>query len=249
MASLPILENLSVQLLTTLARGPYGDTINIVTQPDSEPGQAYATLKALFDQTKRMYSPEPFLSADAQGLRELDQRATVRKANLATFVSSVFGSQDVGFYHLNEHFLETFVPENGKLLKAQGALYLDLKTQAYISALSTGERGKEDILADLFPPGMETFLLQRRGGTMLTPSETDFVNRARSRRDHLFVEAGDGTEEKVTQLMEKYVWQDFLRDVSLYIGRNIESIISIPGVSTLILFLSIALVTKNQDTN
>jgi hypothetical protein len=36
-------------------------------------------------------------------------------------VSSVFGSQEVGFFHLKEHFLDTFVPDGGsRMLKSQG---------------------------------------------------------------------------------------------------------------------------------
>ncbi|KAL7266481.1 TTAGGG repeat binding factor [Rhizina undulata] len=219
--SLPILDNLSTQILTTLGKGPYQETLNIVTQPDSDQGQAYNTMKALFDQTKKLYTHEAFLSADELKLDLPEQRTTVRKVNLATFVSSVFGSQEVGFFHLNEHFLDTFVPDGGRLLKSQGALYLDLKTQAYISAMSTNERGKEEILTDLFPDEMKDFLLARRPGARhLTPSELDFVARLKQRRQHLML-IGDEVN-----LSEKYVWQEFLKDVSSYVSKNYESIIA-----------------------
>ncbi|RPA85199.1 hypothetical protein BJ508DRAFT_205561, partial [Ascobolus immersus RN42] len=220
-ASLPILDNLSTQILQTLGKGPYQETLNIVTQPDSDQGQAYGALKALFDQTKKLYTAEAFLAAEELKLDTAEQRAIVRKVNMATFVSSVFGSQEVGFFHLNECFLDTFVPDGGRLLKSQGALYLDLKTQAYISAMSTNERPREDILADLFPDDMEDQLKARRPGTKsLTPSELDFCSRAQKRKQHLL----DLPPE--TPLSEKYVWQDFLKDVSYYVCKNYEQLLS-----------------------
>jgi hypothetical protein len=201
----------------------------MVTQPESDPGQAYATLKSLFDQTKKLYSNhDAFLDAYQLGLHDPAYRATIRKANLATFVSSVFGSQDVGFYHLNEHFLETFVPEGGKLLKSQGGLFLDLKTQAYISAMAhtaSSERTKAEILDDLFPEDMDQRLLARRpGAKQLQPGELDFLTRARSRRDMLMNEDDEGENGK--DLTEKYIWNEFLREVSAYVSKNLDAIVS-----------------------
>ncbi|KAI9845689.1 MAG: TTAGGG repeat binding factor [Thelocarpon superellum] len=224
--SLPILENLSIQTLETLAKPSYQETLNIVTEPTSPQGQAYAALKALFDQTKKLYSPhEPFISAHDLDYHAPEHRGIIRKANLATFVSSVFGSQDVGFYHLNEYFLETFVPEGGRLLKSQGGLFLDLKTQAYLSAMANGERSRDEILEDLFPDSLGERLMSRRPhAKQMTPSEVDFVKRARSRRDHLRSEPDD--EASLAALPDKYVWEDFLRDVSGYVSRNFHDLVS-----------------------
>lgn len=178
-------------------------------------------MKSLFDQTKKLYTTEAFLSADELKFELPEQRATIRKVNLATFVSSVFGSQEVGFFHLNEHFLDTFVPDGGRMLKNQGSLYLDLKTQAYISAMSTNERTKEEILEDLFPSNMEQILLDRSPGRkQLTPSEADFVGRLNHRRQHLLHEPDDSA------LSDKYVWQDFLKEVSWYVSKNHEQIVA-----------------------
>ena len=212
----------AIQILNTFAKSTYQEIITIVNQPDSEPGQAYATLKSLFDHTKKVYSVnEPFLSAFTLGLHETSQVETIRFANLATFVSSVFGSQDVGFYYLNEYFLDTFVSDGGRLLKSPGALYLDLKTQAYISAMSHGERSREELLRDLFPDDLEKRLLSRRhGAKQLAPSEADFVKRAHKRRDFLLAEVNN--EDLIAALPEKYHWEDFLRDVSTFITRHFE---------------------------
>lgn len=218
----------AVQILETLAKGSYQETLTIVAEPESLPGQAYSTLRSLFDHTKKLYcAHEPFLSAANLNLHAPEYSNIIRKANLATFFSSVFGSQDVGFYHLNEYFLETFVPYGGRLLKSQGGLYLDLKTQAYISAMSNGERSRDEILEDLFPADLEARLISRRpGAKQLTPSEVDFVKRARSRRDHLLSEPDD--KEAIAALPDKYVWEDFLRDISGYVSRNLEELIGVP---------------------
>jgi protein TBF1 len=213
-----------------LAKGTYQESIDIVTNPQSDPGQAYETLKSLFDQTKKLYSlQDAFLSSDELHLVEHDHRAAIRKANLATFVSSIFGSQDVGFYHLNEHFLDTFVPDGARLLKSQGGLYLELKTQAYISSLAQGIRSKTEILEDLFPEDMEAQLLLRRpGARQPTPSELDFLNRAKSRREHLLNETDDDNEQSQAALMKKYDWLDFLKDVSNYVSKNYHVIVAQP---------------------
>jgi protein TBF1 len=87
----------------------------------------------LFDATKKqIYSEgdfQAFLDPDFLGFREMQERKVIRKANVATFISSVFGSVDVGFFHLNEGFLSTMAPDGGRLLKEMSKLFLDLKTQ------------------------------------------------------------------------------------------------------------------------
>ncbi|KAJ8097506.1 telomere repeat binding factor-domain-containing protein [Lipomyces tetrasporus] len=222
--SMPILDNLSSQILTTLGRGTYQDTFNVVTQPESDQGQAYRTLTSLFDQTKKLYTHDAFLSASTLGFSKSPRyRSIIRKANLATFVSSVFGSTEVGFFHLNEYFLDSFVPDGARLLKSQGALYLDLKTQAFISAMGQGERSKEEILDDLFPEDLDQLLVTRRhGARSLTPSEQDFIARCKSRKEILA--ATDQSEN----LSEKYVWQDFLKDISEYVSKNYQTLTVLP---------------------
>ncbi|KAK3172265.1 hypothetical protein OEA41_005585 [Lepraria neglecta] len=227
--SLPILDNLATQILNTLAKSTYREILAIATEPDSDAGQAYATLKSLFDHTKKVYSiQEPFLNPQEFGFVENAHLETIKKANMATFVSSVFGSQDVGFYHLNENFLDTFIADGNRMLKNQAQLFLDLKTQAYISAIANGDRSRKEILDDLFPHDLEDRLLKRRhGAKQLSPSEADFMQRARNRRKALLEEPS--TEEATKALPEKYVWEDFLRDISTYVAKNFEAIAGVPA--------------------
>lgn len=214
--------------MNTLAKSTYQEILIIATDPESESGQAYATLKSLFDHTKKVYSiQDPFLSPQELELLDPAHVDTIRKANMATFVSSVFGSQDVGFYYLNEYFLDTFVADGNRLLKSQAQLFLDLKTQAYISAVSNGERSREEILEDLFPINLEERLLSRRpGARQLAPSEADFLQRARNRSKALLEEMM--SEEAITALPGKYIWEDFLRDVSVYVSKNFAAIVGAP---------------------
>lgn len=225
----PYKKKQATQILNTLAKSTYEEILTIATDPESDTGQAYAILKSLFDHTKKVYSiTEPFLSPYLLGPNtEQAHIDTIRKANLATFVSSVFGSQDVGFFHLNEYFLDTFVADGSRLLKSQAQLFLDLKTQAYISALSHGERLREEILEDLFPPDLEERLLSRRpGARQLAPSEAEFLQRARNRSRALLEEPT--TQEVVAALPHKYIWEDFLRDVSAYVSKNFATIVGTP---------------------
>ena len=214
-----------------MAKSTYPEILTIVLHPESDSGQAYATLKSLFDHTKKVYTvTDSFLNIHELGTLDQPAIETLRKSNLATFVSSLFGSQDVGFYLLNEFFLDTFVADGNRLLKSQAGLFLELKTRAYISALSNGGRSREEILYELFPPDLEQRLLDRRpGAKQLAPSEIDFVNRARNRCQALLEEPH--TEKAMAALAEKYSWDVFLRDVSAYISKNFETIVGVP-VST-----------------
>lgn len=197
--------------------------MTLIGEPGSEAGQEYSAIRNLFEVTKRVYtSKTSFLSAKELDLYDASQIDILRKANLATFISTVFGPQEIGFATLNEQFLETFVPDNGRLLKAQGSIFLELKTQAFIAATRSLEPEKEDVLYSLFPDNLDSRILARRPGARgLAPSEHDFVKRAQSRRDILLSEIKQGS---LDALPERYRWEDFLRELSLYVSKNFDAI-------------------------
>ncbi|KAK7208082.1 telomere repeat binding factor-domain-containing protein [Myxozyma melibiosi] len=229
MQSMPILDNLSNQILATLGRGAYESAYTVVTQPESDQGQAFRTLNSLFEQTKRLYTTDFFLSATALGLSKSPRYcSTIRKANLATFVTAVYGICPAGFFHLDKYFIDSFVPENSRLLKVQGALYLDLKTQSFISGLGQKERTREQLLDDLFPDELERIFLDRRpgAGKVLSAGELDFIARCKSRKEILANPADDEA------LSEKYPWTNFVRDINDYVAKNYASIIALPGPSS-----------------
>lgn len=214
----------STQILSLLAKSTYQDITSFVSEPESENGQAYATMRSLFDHTKKVYSTKKsFLSPVELELTEPSQVDIIRKANLASFVSSIFGTQEIGFSELNDNFIEVFVPEAGRLLKVQGALFLELKTQAFIASMNNAERTRTELLYDLFPDDLEQRLIDRHTGSrQLAPSEADFAKRAASRRDILLADINN--EEALRSLPDKYHWEDFLRDLSSYITKNFDSI-------------------------
>ncbi|EEP80358.1 conserved hypothetical protein [Uncinocarpus reesii 1704] len=222
--SLPILDNLATQILSLLARSSYQDITSIVSEPNSETGHAYSSMRSLFDHAKKVFSTNgPFLSASQLGFAEPGQIDIIRKANMASFVSSIFGTQEIGFSELHDRFLDIFVPEGSRLLKGQGALFLELKTQAFIASMNDKEQSRFQVLHNLFPDDLgHKFLARRPGNKQLAPSETDFVKRAWSRRDILLADIDN--PESINTLPERYRWEDFLRDLSSYISKHFDSI-------------------------
>ena len=195
---------------------------------DTEDSQAYTTLKNLFDQTRKVYSREtPFIDAIAIQMFQPSQQETIRKANIATFISSILGAHDVSFFHLNEFFMETFVPLGHRLLKWQGAIYLELKTQTYISALINSDGNPEAMLDELFPSDLDAQILSRHpDAPSLSPSEQDFIDRSRARKSYLLAE--DALEEALRELPKKYHWYDFVREFASCISKNVDGIMNVP---------------------
>lgn len=193
-----------------------------------EDSQAYSTLKSLFDQTRKVYCVDtPFIDSIAIQMFQPNQQESIRKANIATFISSVLGAHDVSFFHLNEFFLETFVPLGHRLLKWQGAVLLELKTQTYISALMNSDGSPEAMLEELFPHDLDSQILTRHpDAPSLSPSEQDFIDRSRSRKSYLF--ASPLSDGAMQELPKKYQWSDFVREFASAISKNIDSIMSAP---------------------
>ena len=287
--TLPVLDNLATQILRIIAKGPYQKVMELVSNRESYTGIAFSNLVELFETTKRIYNSEesPFFTVEniTFGLWRFGQHApaflkgredtiegTLRKVNLSTFVLATLGLIDLGFFFLNEAFLDVFCPpqsmdpaesisfiknkqlrddlksgeNNGransattkiqrnqtKFLKAQAILYLELKTQAYISAIELGDKSKEDIIYDLFPDNMDEILLKRkdphftandkkieRNPTLFTPAEIDFLNRCDFRKQTLLKSGTDSS------LMDKYEWIKFLNDLLEYVSKNVGFLI------------------------
>ena len=169
----------------------------------------------------------------------------IRKANLLTFILTALGCFSYGFELLQSAFLDIFCPntlftgtsstdQNGKFLKSQAILYLDLKTQAFIAGLRD-EKGdgeevpvdkKLELLQEIFPSDLSEQLIMRRTGSdrvaesdTLTPSERDFIERCDRRRDNL----ANFTEFK--PLTESYDWNHFIKELLDYCNRNMGLII------------------------
>lgn len=219
--SIPILDNLATQILNTLTKPGHLDSLGIATSPETAEGQAFQVLTSLFTQTKTIYSDSEFINAEAIGLyNDHYCRQIIQKANLATFVAALFGVYPMSFYLLDYHFLDVFVHPGSRLLKLQAALYLDLKTQAYIVTVQQRDDPKEMVLNNTFPENIEQVLLARRNTKVLVPSESDFVQRVKRRKEHLAALPADA------DLSQKYQWLTFLKDIADYVNKNLSVILT-----------------------
>lgn len=258
--TLPTLDNLATQVLRVFTVGPYQKIIDLVSNADTIQGASFRDLTSLFEITKKLYSDdEPFLSVTHIApeiwkenektpiffkSREQSIESTLRKTNLATFLLATLGVIEVGFFYLNESFLNIFCPMNnldpenslsnsnekglslqgggnnvigdkiGKLLKPQAVLYLDLKTQAYISAIEAGERSRKEILDDILPENLEEILLYKRDTKTLSATELDFIERCKGRRSVLLNHPDN------TMLSEEYEWFQFLKNLFEFVSKN-----------------------------
>ncbi|KIY01216.1 uncharacterized protein Z520_02768 [Fonsecaea multimorphosa CBS 102226] len=219
--NLPVLDKQSSQLLTFLSRLTPAEAMGLSSTPSAPSTKEYAALRASFDRTRRLLSPGwPFLSPHELALRESHHIEIIRKANQAIFMSSIF-TGEIGLRDMDRSFLAVFVPENGKLLKAQASMYLELKTQGFITAWRTGAAPPNVVMADLFGPDLDKALLARRPGTTgLAPTEQEFLIRLSSRREILQNHVKNNT---LDQLPLKYKWEDFSREVSSYLIKHIEN--------------------------
>jgi hypothetical protein len=224
-------DSQATQLIITISKYSFQQIQDLMRNEDDENSQAYNTLKNLFDQTRKVYSRDTaFIDAIAIQLFQPSQQEIVRKANIATFISSILGAHDVSFFQLNEYFLETFVPLGNRLLKWQGAVFLELKTQAYISALMNSDTSPDRMLDDLFPHDLDAQILTRHpDAPSLSPSEQDFIDRCRSRRSYLLVDPS--SHDAFGQLAKRYQWADFVREFAAGVTKNVDGIISTPSRS------------------
>ena len=218
--NLAALDRLSLQILALLAKLTPAEAMGLSNTPDSPRTREYTSLRSQFEYTRRLYNTGAhFLSPRDLGLQESSHVDVLRRANQAIFVSSVFTGQ-IGLRDMDRSFLAVFVPEGGKLLKAQASIYLELKTQGFITAWRTRAAPPSVVMVDLFGTDIDKSILSRRPGTStLASSEVDFLNRLASRRDILQNHVKTNTLE---QLPLKYKWEDFSREVSSYLAKNIE---------------------------
>lgn len=231
--SLPALDCVAAQILHILSSSNYKDVAPVVTHPDSEPFKALQAALFLFDQLKSLYTNESFLTSrvlmDASRPQSApptrSQRNTIQRVNLATFLAGVFGFIQVGFYHLNENFMDSFVAPTNRLLKSLMPLFLELKTHAFISGVRNEEQDIKSLLNELFPEDNERLLFGDRKGRAPFSSEMDFISQCKERRAAL--ESADIDENS-----RKFSWLTFVKDMSEYIGKSMSSIIPPAPAST-----------------
>ena len=236
----------------------FTDQSNYLASGETE---TFQILIQLFKQIRNIYAPKsPLLNVHdvAPGLwfpnspppmllrgHEAFIITVIRKTNLLTFILTTLHCFNYGFDLLQSTFLDIFCPntlftgtttndQNGKFLKSQAILYLDLKTQALIAGLkeSEDESGSitrttlENLLDEIFPRDLADQLIQRRCGgnsnstnTIMTPSEQDFIERCTRRRENL-LQFND-----LNELVSSYDWNHFVKELLGYCNKNMGLII------------------------
>jgi hypothetical protein len=214
-----MLDQQASQILAFLSRLTPTDAMGLSNRPNAAISREYASLRVAFDRTRRLVSPGwPFLPQHDLGLRDTNQIEIIRRANQAIFMSSIF-TGEIGLRDMDRSFLPVFVPENGGLLKEQGTMFLELKTQGFITAWRTGAAPPDLVMRDMFGPDLDKVLLARRPGkATLTDTEREFLRMLNSRRGIL--ESAVKTKT-LDQLPVTYKWEDFSREVSSYLINHI----------------------------
>ncbi|ETN41821.1 uncharacterized protein HMPREF1541_03758 [Cyphellophora europaea CBS 101466] len=207
---MPVLDALSLDAdLRLLASGQ---------QPSSPAPAEYQRLRTLFDPVRNIYvSGFPFLIADHLMLKDASQVAVIRKANQAMFCSAVFAG-GIGQLALDQAFLDVFVPMNDQLQQTQSCIWLELKTQGFMTAMRLKAAPPNQVMSDLFPQGTEHRLLARHpANKSLTMSEQDFMSRFEARRKTLYDHVARNT---LPDLDQKFRYEELAREVTNFLIKT-----------------------------
>lgn len=93
----------------------------------------------------------------------------------------------MGFYDLNDNFLNIFAPDGAFLESEQGHIFIDLKTQMLVAAATSEAQDVTiaETIEALFPQDLESALSARHPSRPLTDCENAFVQSAQKRRAYL----------------------------------------------------------------
>jgi hypothetical protein len=214
------LDRQASDLLTFLSRLSPSEAYGLASNPSAEKSKQYVILRSTFDRTRRLVSPGwPFLPHHDLGLRNNQQVEIVRKANVAIFMTSIF-TGEIGLRDMDRSFLAVFIPEEGALSKAQSAMYIELKTQGFITAWRTNAAPPPVVMADMFGPDLDKALLARRPGTTeLTTVELQFLHELITRRSILEYHV---KHKNLDQLPIRYTWEEFSQLVFAYLNKHVQ---------------------------
>ena len=225
----------ATQVLNIIVKSTLHEIRSMIAAPQTGAGQQWSLLFTLFTETKKIYTDgSPFLSAQNLGLSGKSQVDTIKKANLATFVCSLLGGrEDISYEYLDSCFLNIFLVDGTKLLKPQAELFINFKTQAYISAVTNdklailqGQRKTKEILRIFFPFDQDLYFLHRRTrATQLTAIERYFVDQVRIRSDILLAESrSEGAIDKLPSMYPQEVFQSI---VLSYIKAHFNELVGV----------------------
>ena len=223
-AALPILAQVSVQILHMFVSHELKSLQQAITHPESIEGKIFTIYQKLFRIAKSPYSSRHgFLIVPDASSETLEKDRSIMIANLATFLNGCFGIDRIGFYRLHEQFCNVFQQNQGLALRDHLTLLLMLKTQVAISAISSQERSKESVLAEIFPDDLSSQIATTRTENTDTSKElTAFETQVNARKQ--FLESHATTAEAISTLKAQYPLGEFVQLLTTFIRQHFEAI-------------------------
>ncbi|KAH8906615.1 hypothetical protein BR93DRAFT_625778 [Coniochaeta sp. PMI_546] len=224
--SLPLLGSLAIQTLLALSQQSREETVALMADEESEFRKAYDTLKTALGHARRIFSEgSPLLFADELDISDSEDRETIRMSNLAAISTSAFAGDGALLADAHDNFPTIFVPEEGDFIKDLKPLYLNFKTQAMLSSLTTAHNPQErsDVLDRFFPPNFDELLTQRHGDSLFQGNREDLVSEVGTRRQALLESILD--DEKRQRLKDEYPVNAFLDSLVDYLQSHLTMVI------------------------
>ncbi|KAL0941145.1 myb dna binding protein [Colletotrichum truncatum] len=227
------LSNFALQLLVILSQHVFDDVYRQLQEKDSEVSKSFATIKALFQQTRAIYSTTDLILDPATlDLTLPDNLTDVQVANLASFCCALFSfdghhdSTSKELLALQDKFFSVFLPggENDTVTHEISELFVAVKTHLVIDAVTTADQSApvDQLIADAFSADLEDQLRVRHGGSELTAEEQGLVTAVQERKAAL-ISYASGLPDTVL-LKIGYPDEDLFRLLNLYLRRKLQSL-------------------------
>ncbi|ODA80955.1 hypothetical protein RJ55_03915 [Drechmeria coniospora] len=222
--NLHALGNLALSLLLVMVQPPLDETIKSIRNAESCHGRSYRQLKQSFEQTRRLYSPKPVVSANELDMHDANSAVLLELANLAQLGSWLVEGCQSSLDEADENFLAMFGCQVSDLPAGMEELYLGIMTQRAVESLvgKQPEKPSEEVLGEILMSGLEDKLRGQHGGDELTSADQQFVSTVQSRKETLQGEAEEQPEP--TALREKHPLEGLLRTYAQYVKKRLRSV-------------------------
>ncbi|KAK2013679.1 hypothetical protein LZ32DRAFT_617331 [Colletotrichum eremochloae] len=225
------LSNFAMQLLVIMSQHVYDDVYRQLQDKDTELSKSYSTLKAMFRQTRSIYSTtDLILDPAVLDLTAPDNLTDVQVANLASFCCELFafdGHHDLASQQLlalKDKFFPVFLSGGESVTHEISELFVAVKTQLVIESVTTADQSApvDQLIAEAFSSDLEDKLRARHDGTELTSEEKVMVTAVEERKAGLIAYAS-GLPDTVL-LKIGYPEEDLFRLLNTYLRQKLHSL-------------------------
>ncbi|KDN65710.1 putative myb-like DNA-binding domain-containing protein [Colletotrichum sublineola] len=225
------LSNFAMQLLAIMSQHVYDDVYRQLQDKDTELSKSYSTLKAMFRQTRSIYSTtDLILDPAVLDLTAPDNLTDVQVANLASFCCELFafdGHHDLASQQLlalKDKFFPVFLSGGESVTHEISELFVAVKTQLVIESVTTADQSApvDQLIAEAFSSDLEDKLRARHDGTELTSEEKAMVTAVEERKAGLIAYAS-GLPDTVL-LKIGYPEEDLFRLLNTYLRQKLHSL-------------------------